>query len=70
MTKQDLDLLKSNLPTGWASALHTKTGLSYGLIYKVLSGEKSNIEIVTHALKLAKSTKSISSNLKRQIKAL
>lgn len=53
MAKKKLDRLKSKLPAKWGNKIHERTNLSKSYIYKVMDGEKENLEVVRAAIILA-----------------
>jgi len=53
VTKKQLKRIKQNLPKHYAKTIAEQTGKSEALVYKVLSGDINNVDILSKAIELA-----------------
>jgi len=59
MTAQELEKLKSALPTGYIDTISVSTEFSRPYVCQVLNGERNNTQIIDAAIELAKKEKAI-----------
>ncbi len=67
MDKEELEILKNNLPNGHLETLNRLTGYTKGYIAQVLAGERTNNEIIDAAIALAKKEKKRNDRRKAEI---
>jgi hypothetical protein len=70
MTKEELQKLKSNLPSGYRDILAEKHGLSKSYIDKIFSGERFNSNVIDSAIEMAEVYQNRLLNQKQKINSL
>jgi len=70
VTKRDLAKLRRALPKGYRLLIANDLGYSVSYINKVLRGDKTNDDIILHAISLAKKEREKKSVILNEVRAL